>query len=124
MPERAWAGLPVAVRRTKADIIRDNQRPKAFDLHQQGGSVVGNQGTYIVRLADGRELLLQRPTLGVRAAKKAGRGSAERSTLLYIFTSRPVVRGVRLGALSCWQLLLMATIPRSVLASPNSRPSR
>lgn len=77
--------IPFDVRRTKSDIIQNAQRPKALHLHAEGGRVVGDKGTFIVKLNDGRELLLQRKDLGKRAAGKAGRGTQERATLLYIF---------------------------------------
>ncbi|HEY8732263.1 MAG TPA: hypothetical protein VIN69_09850, partial [Candidatus Limnocylindria bacterium] len=54
-------------------------------LHREGNRVVGDQGTYIVTLRDGRQLLLQRKDLGKRAAKKAGRGTAEEATVLFLF---------------------------------------
>lgn len=80
--------VPMDPRRNKSDVIINSQRPKAFKLHREGSRIVGDQGTFIVKLADGRELLLQRKDLGKRAAKKAGRGTAERATLLYIFAPR------------------------------------
>jgi hypothetical protein len=81
--------VPIDAGRTRKDIIKDGQKPKAFGLHDAGnGRVVGTDGTYIVKLANGRQLLLQRKDLGVRAAKKLGRGTAERATLLFIFVPR------------------------------------
>lgn len=80
--------VPIDARRNKADIIVKGQRPKDYHLHREGARIVGDNGTYIVKLSDGRELLLQRKDLGKRAAKKQGRGTNERATLLYIFVPR------------------------------------
>jgi hypothetical protein len=80
--------IPVDARRSKADIVQGSQRPAAFALHQDGSRVVGADGTFIIDLGGGRQLLLQRQDLGKRAAAKAGRGTQERATVLFIFEPR------------------------------------
>lgn len=106
--------IPIGAKRTKGDIVRANQRPKNMHLHSEGGRIVGDNGTYIVKLKDGRQLLLQRGALskgrlnaarGLNAAIGAqyqrGRNAAGQftgyqhahttsyaSTLLYLFTPR------------------------------------
>jgi hypothetical protein len=80
--------VPVDAKRTKADIVQDKTRPKNLHLHREGNRIVGDNGTYIVNLSDGRQLLLQRKDLGKRAAKKAGRGTNDRATLLFIFVPK------------------------------------
>ena len=77
--------VPVNARRNKADLVVEKIKPKALHLHREGNRIVGDQGTYIVTLRDGRQLLLQRKDLGKRAAKKAGRGTAEEATVLFLF---------------------------------------
>ena len=70
-----------------ADTIqRGAKRPRAYDLQEENGRVVGRDGTFIVVLPDGRRLLLQRKDLGKRAQKAQGRVTQERATLLYLFT--------------------------------------
>lgn len=90
--------VPLDPRRNKSDIIVKGQRPGAFHLHREGNRIVGDNGTYVVKLSDGRELLLQRKDLGKRAAKTAGRGTSDRATLLYLFVTHvrinPVLRFV------------------------------
>lgn len=80
--------VPIKDHHVRRGILPNNQKPKAFRLHREGSRVVGDKGTYVVKLSDGRELLLQRKDLGVRAAKKAGRGTKADSTLLFIFVPR------------------------------------
>ncbi|MEO7457073.1 MAG: hypothetical protein ABIY52_12495 [Gemmatimonadaceae bacterium] len=108
--------VPMDVKRTKGGMISKGKRPGALHLHREGGRVVGDNGTYIVRLADGRELLLQRGSkkgkqlaaaLGINQAiggqYQRGRNAAGQftgyqharttqhdSTLLYLF--RPEVK--------------------------------
>lgn len=55
------------IRRTKYDLPDRRDRPKAFNFHQVGRTVRGDRGTFIVRTANGRGLILQRTRQGVRA---------------------------------------------------------
>jgi hypothetical protein len=93
-PFRSTHGIavPIDVARNSRDIIPAAQRPSAFHLHQEGGRIVGDKGTYIVKLADGRELLLQRTNVSARGGKHAGRGTSARGTLLYIFVPRVKIK--------------------------------
>ena len=82
--------VPLKDGQIRRGVIPDSQKPAAFHLHREGNQIVGDNGTYVVKLADGRELLLQRKDLGKRAAKKAGRGTREESTPIFLFV--PVVK--------------------------------
>lgn len=70
--------VPVGVRRSKKDIVRGDQRPKAFHFHQVGRTIRGDRGTFIVDTGRGFRLILQRTRAGVKA-------------LYYLFHHVPIV---------------------------------
>ena len=86
--------VPIKDHQIRRGIIPNSQKPGAFNLHREGNRVVGDKGTYVIKLSGGRELLLQRKDLGKRAAKKAGRATKTDSTLLFIFVPRVKINPV------------------------------
>lgn len=52
--------VPIGARRGKTNVILPSQRPKAFNFRQVGKRILGDKGTFIVTLADGRQMILQR----------------------------------------------------------------
>src|SRR4051812_46289573 len=59
--------IPINARKGKRDIVVPSQRPCAFNFRQTGNRIVGDRGTFIVKLANGKQLILQRTGRGVQA---------------------------------------------------------
>jgi hypothetical protein len=80
--------IPLKDGQIRKGIIPNSQKPAAFALHREGNRIVGLKGTYVVRLSNGRELLLQRKDMGKRAQKKAGRRTRDDSIILFLFVPK------------------------------------
>jgi hypothetical protein len=86
--------IPLGAKRTKRDIIRNDSRPTAFHFRQVGTRILGDQRTFIVRRADGTELILQR----------VGKGAGSSVRALYLLVPRvhitPDLQFVKLAQLA------------------------
>lgn len=67
--------IPAEAKRTKADIVRKGERPKAFNFRTEGGRTVGDKRTFIVPL---------RRQAGARGIfQRVGKGKGARIRMLF-----------------------------------------
>lgn len=67
--------IPADARRTKSDIVRRNERPRAFNFRDQGGRTIGDRRTFIAPL---------RRQAGARGIfQRVGKGKGSRIRMLY-----------------------------------------
>lgn len=48
------------IKRTKRDIVADSMRISHLNLHPDGNRIIGDQRTFLIKLANGNSLILQR----------------------------------------------------------------
>jgi hypothetical protein len=84
--------VPINARRNKRDIIVGKQRPKAFHFQHQGGRIIGADGTFIVTLPSGQQLILQRKGRTKRSLRLGARQGPRPVVALYLLTPRVELR--------------------------------
>jgi hypothetical protein len=80
--------IPIRARRNKRDIIVGKDRPKAFNFQQQGGRIVGDRGTFLVRRPDGTGLILQRARRSAKGRTLGYKGKDSSVFALYLLVPR------------------------------------
>lgn len=73
--------IPIGAKRNKRDIITKANRPGALHLKQVGNRIVGDKRSFLVKLSDGREMILQRTGRGRRSSVRALYLLVERVTI-------------------------------------------
>jgi hypothetical protein len=88
--------VPIDARRGKAGLVNKSERIKALNLHKEGGRVVGDKRTYMVRGRNGNVVIVRRTGKGknskTRILYALEKGVPLQRRLRFVETARRIVR--------------------------------